>query len=416
MAIACALGALTIGASVATAADPAPADAVQQALQQIEGAPHRLAVDGTVKVALGTQNSPLKFTVSDDFSAAGEIENPRRTKWSLSESLAYTQIPLILHDGAAFVAEAGKTRYEKVPQDDTAALQLIFEPATQRIRPTSVAQIDGLVDAGIGTVDGVTAHHYTGVLPVAFQQRLIDGVFDAEKVRLDDRTRTLASLTLTPGTVDLWTDASGALWRETLTLSVSIDVNKAAGTKPGAESVLGIDTADLDLRLSFHPSDIGAAISVARPKLKPVKRTAPRENFEDFRAQALLSLGAQSLRSYGIVTGSYAGAPRQTLTDLAGGGVTFVRSGVARSDRDQVLLRAVRRRSFVLVTHSPSGKKFTLTKLRGKDAVIKCNFGKRRCATDPIFSPSRGSGASVGIGIAPDERTRDSAWIRSQER
>jgi hypothetical protein len=75
--------------------------------------------------------------------------------------------------------------------------------------------MSGLVDLGPDVTDGVATHHYRAVLPGEFTKRLIEGLLEVEPdISAAERARTLAAFTFAPGSVDIWTDASGALWRQ----------------------------------------------------------------------------------------------------------------------------------------------------------------------------------------------------------
>ncbi len=390
-----AIMALSVGPTAMAAETPATAaqtDAVQAALRGIEGVPHWMTIDGSVTVALRNRKNGLAFSVGDEFRATGKIENPRRARWSMSESLAFQDIPLILHDGNAYLREEGERYFGKLSASDARGGQLLLEPGSQRVRPTTLDQLSGLVDLGDDVTDGVATRHYRAALPGAFAQRLVEGALDIDdEIKPDERAKTLAAFTFTPGTVDIWTDASGALWRQSLTMPIEVDINKAlAASADSGDSGFGIDTATVNVKLSFHPYAVGTPVTVIPPPAKPAERKIPTHiEIQDSAAQYLMFRAEDAFRTYAIVKGTYRGATRSVLNKLQPG-IVFKYRGAARSAREEVLIRDVTRNQVVLVTTTASGHKFRLTMTRGKPSVMTCRVGKRRC---PGFreEPVRGS-------------------------
>jgi hypothetical protein len=355
-----ALALLLIGAHGAVAADPvaAPAAAVDAALAPIATSPHREVLDGAVSAALRRADSPLAFTISDDFSGLGVVESTRRARFVLRESLTDARARVTFYDGRV-VGRLGSDPAMSLSGQEAALASLVLEPARQRLRPTSSAQLDGLRDLGLETRDGVPVRHIQGTIRPEFVTRVLAGVLAQSGLVPSQRTKILAAIKVELGSIDVWIEPSGALWRETAVHRITIDVASLLQGVEMSDGGFGVDQATLELRLSMHPYEVGVPVAVKPPR---ARRDGPRlpspGEASDLLTQELVLNGANALDVYSEDANTYASATPDALHAI-NPNIVFTRGG-ALAARSQVSLVNLEVNGYTLASRSATGHVYSL--------------------------------------------------------
>jgi hypothetical protein len=378
-----ALGCVVAAGAVAIGADPQDtrpaADVVQAGLSSIDAAPHRLAIAGSAKATLRRTGSQLGLTISDDLSARVEVEGPTRSKWYISETFALKEIPVVIYDGQAFFAKKGGS-FERVAGDDATVAKLMFEPAGQRLRPTKVTDLDGLVELAPEQRSGVNARHFKGTVRPEFLGETVDRLISSAGIPNADAASARSSAVPATGQIDIWTDAaSGVLVDETVVLRAEVDLKKLVKQSLRfGDGGFGVDTLSLEAQLNYHPSEIGVPIVVTRPVARLADAILPSQNAAaDAAAKSLIRNAQSTIETVYIDERTYRVTP-QVLRSVEPN-IRFSRTGPARAARNEVRTSNLSANGYMLSTLSASGRTFSIVRKVDGQSVRICRIGKTSC-------------------------------------
>ena len=280
---AAALALAACGQAAALTAE-SPDQAVAAAFQQAETTPLQVSLTGDLRLsATGLANLPSSIQealsrISSGGSASGQLDQQSAARRQLTVSAAGHRLTLVEYDGHGYVSRDGGSFAEL-------STALPTSPALSPSRLSALVAALGFQDDGHGTVDGVSAEHYSAPLTVATLENLVQaGGAGGATVsgRLEQALAMLAAFVSGQGTADVWLSLhDGSLVRATLSGTFTLDVGAAAsalsGLMPSPPPTGSLPTGSLGVSVSAQAdvSDFGGPVTVTEPQASSTLPAAP---------------------------------------------------------------------------------------------------------------------------------------------